>query len=189
MNWSLLRDFVVILARIVGFLGDLGSFVEGIAAVLALVTILYVLKQTREMARQNQLATNAAVATLYRDIASSMQAIDKMFFDNPELKPYFYRNVEVSQENGNHYERAMSLAEMFCDFMDMFLVLERVAPDLPKSPIPWKDWKYYFADFYRTSPAIRRFWAEHSGWYSTALAELLERLPNEYCRVDTGADS
>jgi hypothetical protein len=175
----ILWELIVFLEWVVSLLGDLGSFLEGFTSLLTLVTILYVLKQTREMTRQNQLSTNAAVATLYRDISSSMQDIDRIFFENPQLRPYFYDNALIDKGDPE-YGRAMSLAEMFSDFMDMFLVLERVAPKQPGSPIPWVDWKRYFVDLYGSSPAIRRYWSEHGSWYSSTLMNLLDPLPNEY---------
>ena len=67
------------------FLSQFGDFIGGVATLLALVTILYVLQQTREMSRQNQIGAKSALINIYKEISSVMLEIDKIFLENPDI--------------------------------------------------------------------------------------------------------
>jgi len=157
------------------FLGNLGSLLQGITGVLTLVTIVYVLQQTKEMTKQSRLSATATMASLYENIISKMLDIDKIFFDDPGMKPYFYKNQKID-ENDPNYDKAMSLAELLVDFMDLVVVLEKEAEkQTGPTDIPWADWKSYFKDIYNTSPIIRTYWSERGHWYTNTLADILNR--------------
>ena len=160
-------------------LGNIGDLVGGIATLLALGTIVYVLQQTREMSKQNRIGAKSALISVYKEISSVMLEIDKMFLEYPDLRKYFYDGA-VLRKKTRKYNQALSIAEWFLDFMDMFVVMGKAAPEHPGVSLPWQDWNVFFREIYSTSPIIREYWAAHCNWYNETLAQIFEDLPNEY---------
>jgi hypothetical protein len=109
-------------------LGNAGDFLSGVVAIVTVFTLRWVLKQTRAMRRQNQLTTQVAHASLYQEISKTMIDIDRIFLDKPHLWPYFHEGKKTPQDNECKYREAMSVAEIYLDFMDMCLRLGEIAP-------------------------------------------------------------
>lgn len=135
MDWELIQG-------IVGVLGFLGL----------VVSVGLLIMQTRIAAR----ATRAGV---YQNVLVQMIDIDLFFIDHPELKPFFYNNMEISEEHPD-YDRVLSVAEMLVDFIDGVFVL---APSMPE--YPWHTWERYFRDLFASSPVLRKYWALYGDWY------------------------
>ena len=165
LNWALLSQF--------------GDFVGGVSTLLALGTIVYVLRQTREMTRQNQISAKTTLIGMYKEISSVMLEIDKLFFEHPDLRKYFYdgANIDIKDKK---YNEVLGLSEYFLDFMDMFVVMGNYAPEYPGTNLPWSDWNVFFREIYSNSPIVRKYWADHQHWYNETLGPIFCDLPNEY---------
>jgi hypothetical protein len=178
--WEYLGKIWVFLQEMSQFLGGLGDCCGGIVGICTLITIYFVLRQTREAARQSRLVATSTISSLYEEIVSPMFDIDKVFLQYPRLKPYFYDGVDIP-EGHDDYDLAMSVAEMYTDFMDLFVVLQDIASKQAEdTPIPWSDWTEYFKDVYRSSPAVRKLWSKRGYWYSSTLKNLLEPLESKF---------
>lgn len=159
---------------------SLSAVIQGVISLLSLITIgltvVLVVRQTREMARQSIYSAYATAGSIYKDVAVQMMAIDRLFYENPAMRPYFYEGAEPP-DDPLEAARVKSLAELFMDFLDMVIVLETTTP--PQLAIPWVEYEDYFRDIYRTSPVIRRFYAENRDWYDVKVRDLFDPLAAE----------
>ena len=160
------------------FWGDVGSLLQGVVSLFTLVTIVYVLRQTNEMKKQNVIVSDANLATVYQNTTEIMRDIEKIFIEHPNWRPYFYENKKLSPKNRD-YKRLIPLAEMYVDFMDLVLVLKYTTSqhsDGSESLIAgkWSGWLKYFKYIYENSPIVRDYWRENCEWYPQDLHELLE---------------
>jgi hypothetical protein len=156
-------------------LNHIGSLLQVFASLATLGALVVLLRQTGEMTKQSELATTATMAGLYQEIAKSMIELDMALVDRPHLRKYFYEGIAVTQGHQD-YDGVMSLSEAYLDFMDLVIVLERVASSPQgRTHLPWSDWKTYFRDVYDLSPGMRMFWSNHGKWYSNTLADVLNR--------------
>jgi hypothetical protein len=159
---------------------SISSVMQGIVALLSLitviVTIVLVVRQTREMARQSVISAYATAGSTYKDVAVEMMEIDRMFFENPDMRPYFY-DGEPPPEDPREVARVLSLAEMFMDFLDMVIVLKVTTP--AELNIPWAEYEDYFKDMFLNSPVIRDFYAENREWYDPQVRALFDPLAEE----------
>jgi len=162
-------------------LGDLGSILEGLAGILTLITILFVLKQTKEMVKQTRLNAISTMSALYQEIAAIMVKIDLKFTDVPKLRPYFYNSKSLAgvNEDSELYSQIMAIAEMFCDFIDLVMVMWRITQKVGDKEfyLPLREWSRYFLDVYSKSPALQLFLSKHRDWYNPDVIDLLD--PNK----------
>lgn len=143
------------------------------AALVATGSLVALWRQTRENASQARMASCATQASAYHNLAQSMMEIDHIFFDNPELRPFFYGN-SFPPEDDRVSARVRILAEMIVDFMDNAMVQGSLMEGYE-----WAEWETYFRDMFCTSPAIRDFWRAHRHWYSDLLGDVLDPLASE----------
>jgi hypothetical protein len=104
---------------------------------------------------------------VYQYVPFLMFEIDRLFIEKPELKPYFYGQKPLTVDDPD-YNRVMSTAELFVDFMDY---VTEVEPALPE--YPWDTLKCYFRDLLRTSPALQQYWQKHDQWYPDTVTRIL----------------
>jgi hypothetical protein len=149
----------------------IGVCIMFVAALVAAGSLVALWRQTRENAYQTRMSSRAAQASAYNNLAQSMLDIDRIFFDNPELRPFFYEDCAVPTD-ARLFARVNILAEMMVDFMDNAMVQGSLLEGYE-----WTEWESYFCDMYRTSPAIRDFWHTNRHWYSELLGDILDPLP------------
>ncbi len=159
---------------------SISSVLQGIVAIFSLatvvLTIVLVVRQTREMTRQSIYSAYGTAGNIYKDVSIQMMEIDRLFFEHPEIRPYFYDN-QPPPDDPHEAARIEALAELFMDFLDMVIVLETTTP--PELNIPWAEWQDYIADLYLSSPAIRHFYRTNRDWYDTKVRELLDPLDEQ----------
>lgn len=158
--------------------GNIGSLLQGFAGVLTLVGIVFLLRQTREMARQTRIGSFSTISGLFQEFTSRMMSIQSVFVEYPELRPFFYgsRAIELEDADGNSFQRSLILAEMLLDSMEELTVLQEIASQAgaeAKISLPLPGWLEYLKDLYGLSPITQAFLFEHSDWYSPNLVQLL----------------
>lgn len=158
---------------LVGVSGVLQGVVALFSLATVVLTIVLVVRQTREMTRQSIYAAYGTAGNIYKDVSIQMMEIDRLFFEHPELRPYFYENQPLP-DDPREMTRIEALAELFMDFLDMVIVLETTTP--PEMNIPWAEWQDYIAELYLSSPAIRHFYHANRDWYDAKVRELLDPL-------------
>ena len=106
---------------------------------------------------------------MHERLYSQSLEIMKFFAENPEMRPYFYDNKNLSAA-GNEMEKlkVLSTAEMVSGFMEL------VALEIKQQPLEIQPrWKAYVADTYNSSGVIRDHLAECQAWYAEDLLRLL----------------
>ena len=86
--------------------------------------------------------------------------IDKMFFANPELRPYFYEGKDIAPTDPQ-YQRAVSMAEMLIDSMDSVAAIGENFPD----EVKFDGWKNWIMGTFSNSPLLVRHLEELRDWY------------------------
>ncbi|MBI5301509.1 MAG: hypothetical protein HY868_05175 [Chloroflexi bacterium] len=134
----------------------IAAVIQALVGLIGVPALLYSLAQLRNQTREQTKATNA---TIYQNLEGTMIEIDRFFVDHADLRPYFYNNKEIAEED-SEYDRVLSTAEMMMDFADFVLTHRINMPDYP-----WVEWERYFQDIYVSSPALRKLWNEKQDWF------------------------
>lgn len=152
-----------IIAAIAGILGViLGAVIGGVFALMA------ARRQIEVMLLQSRGDVNER---LY----SQSLEIMRFFAENPELRPYFYDNKDLSKAQTELEKlRVLSTIEMVSGFMEL------VALQLAEQPEDIQPrWKAYIVDAYNASPALREHLATCTAWYADDFLRLLPMRLNE----------
>jgi hypothetical protein len=96
--------------------------------------------------------------------------LDYIFINNPELRPYFYDGLDIS-EGEELYNKVSSTAEFLIDYFDAYLIQATTFPQTWANR-PWDNYMLYV---FRNSPIICRFLLMHRDWYDGSLEKVLER--------------
>lgn len=95
--------------------------------------------------------------------------IMRFFAENPEVRPYFYDNKDLSRaESELERLRVLSTAEMVAGFMELVALqlAEQCAEIQPR-------WKAYVVDQYNSSRVLREHLSTCIAWYADDLLRLL----------------
>jgi hypothetical protein len=143
--------------------GIIGAIIGGVFALKATK------RQVEVMLRQSRGDVNER---LYRQSL----VIVKFFAENPELRPYFYDNKDLTRVNNDLEKlKVLSAAEMVSGFMEL------VALQIGEQPADIQPrWKSYIVDSYNSSAVVREHIASCSAWYANDLLCLLptDSLPS-----------
>ena len=135
----------------------------------AIIGGVFALKATK---RQVEVMLLQSRGDVNERLYSQSLLIVKFFAENPELRPYFYDNKDLSRaESDLQRLKVLSAAEMVGGFMEL------VALQLGEQPAEIQPrWKSYLADSYNSSAVVREHLASCSAWYAD---DLLCLLPTE----------
>jgi len=151
--WSLLR--------VLSPASPASGFIMSLAALLVSVSTL------QRMDDQNALISSQRELEVHSMLIERNARLLEFMVQYPEQRAHFYDNVSLDGVDTNARQRAMTLAEMWTDLFEQVLIqLE----NLPSSMAP--TWRQYAADMYDSSPAIRGYFADASGWYIQELRDL-----------------
>jgi hypothetical protein len=146
-----------IIAAIAGILGViLGAVIGGVFA----------LKATK---RQIEVMLLQSRGDVNERLYSQSLEILRFFAENPELRPYFYDNKDLSRtESELESLKVLSTAEMVGGFMEL------VALQLAEQPAEIQPrWKAYIVDGYNSSVVLREHLATCTAWYADDFLRLL----------------
>lgn len=138
----------------------LGVDAAGWQAIAAVVGTPLVVGSLVLLIIQSRRETETTRASVHQSITDSMLEIDRLFFENPRYRRYFYDGVEPPTEEDER-TRVVALAEMLLDFVENCLVQEdRLGGEMAE------DWREYAVEMLDTSPAMCALRAEHVGWWA-----------------------
>ena len=146
-----------IIAAVAGVLGVIvGAVIGGVFA----------LKATK---RQIEVMTIQSRGDVNERLYSQSLAILRFIAENPELRPYFYDNKDLSRtENELEKLKVLSTAEMVGGFMEL------VALQLAEQPAEIQPrWKAYIVDGYNSSVVLREHLSTCIAWYADDFLRLL----------------
>jgi hypothetical protein len=136
-----------------------------------IVSVILLGLQVREMAKQSSHGARATLASVYQAMNDNMLQINRLFVDQPSLRPYFYDELEPTEESPEERERIDAAAELFVNFIDNVLTQMPLLPGHLAQP-----WRTYFASVATSSPVLRDFWQRHREWYSDEMTAFLDPL-------------
>jgi len=145
-----------LLAALTGILGTvIGAVLGGVFA----------LKATK---RQVEVMLEQAREDVHERLYSQSLEIMKFFAENPEVRPYFYDNKDLTNAGELERLKVLSTAEMVSGFMEL------VALQVKQQPADIQPrWRAYIEDTYNSSGAIREHLTACEAWYAEDLLRLL----------------
>jgi hypothetical protein len=149
---------------------ELLSLVISIAGFITVIISLVLLtRQTREMTLQSKYVASSLEKTVYETASGRGFALDKIFIDNPELRPYFYSGKDIGEDDPC-FDKVVAVADFILDFMD-YIVLQPQHFAQIFSPKSWEPW---MKDMFANSPVLCGRLQEVEGrWHSKALADIM----------------
>jgi hypothetical protein len=108
-------------------------------------------------------------ANIYGSTAIQMFTVDQVFINEPELRPYFYSNKDIIN-NDPLYDKVVAVAELLLDFFDSILLQQQHFPQI----WPPHEWEAYIRDSFANSPVLCRYLKSVKHWYTDRLVKLME---------------
>src|SRR5688572_20558312 len=71
-------------------LGAVAALLAAVAAIATLVSLIWLAQQTKEMKEQSELLDASVDDAVYQALAQQRFELDKVFIENPKLRPHFY---------------------------------------------------------------------------------------------------
>ena len=144
-----------------GFSEIVQLIVNLIAAPTALITIIFLIMQARQLDQTLR-------SQVYQGLIDNSLKIDQLLIEHPEFRKYIYEGEAVN-ENTPEIEKLMSLMEFVVDIVDNLGAQERY---IPKSLVG--GWRAYAQDVMR-SPAASYFLQKHGHWYTSGMPATTQR--------------
>lgn len=137
-----------------------------VSLVLLLYQIRIMNKQTDSMLLQTQQLTDSLANTALTTISNRDFEISKMFFDQPELLPYFFDSKNIDEKD-KHYDKAYALAGMRIDLASTFYDQSQFVPAFRDENNPaLQAWTRYMKDIFAKSPVMCKTLEKNSSWYT-----------------------
>jgi hypothetical protein len=139
------------------------SLTLSIVGTISLIFVVVQIRQTSQSLRASAFAT----------VANYTMELDKVFIDDPDLRPYFY-NGRDTNELDDKYNQVMATAEFELDFFDATLTQLELRPGESKSEMRAEEmvWRKYIQDSFAKSPALCERIKSNPDWYRENLNDL-----------------
>jgi len=145
------------------------SLIISIAGFLSvLVTLFILVRQTKAMTDQSKYLANALASSVYQTVTNTSFALDTMFMEHPELRPYFFDGKEIDEKDSN-YEIVSAAAEFHLDYFISLLVQIKYFPERFGAV------QAYILDEFAQSPMLCRYLEKRKAWYSDELVMLMKK--------------
>jgi hypothetical protein len=123
-------------------------------------------KQTDSMLLQTQQLTDSLANTALTNISNRDFEMSKIFFDQPELLPYFFDGKNIDEKD-KLYEKAYALAGMRIDLAGTFYDQSQFVPALRSKNNPaLQAWTRYMKDIFAKSPIMCKALETNASWYT-----------------------
>ena len=133
-----------------------------ISIVGGLFSLVFFYRQTREIAIQTQHSHESLQSAAYQAIANHEMEVDRLFIENPRLRPYFFASQEISKISPD-YSVAESIADYELDFFDSAQTQLKYLKSLPD--VDMQAWQAYFDDSFTNSPILCQRLITLATWY------------------------
>jgi hypothetical protein len=112
--------------------------------------------------------TNQTRVMSFEGIHSLILASDEMFVQHPDMRKYFYENIDISKDDPN-YHLSLAIAETLLDTFESYIHHNTYVRYYRGV------WREYIVDFFEQSPILRSRFDQIPDWYPPDL----RRLRNE----------
>jgi hypothetical protein len=141
------------------------SFLGLVSLLLGLGSLFIIYRQTKEITRQSENSPASFQNAVYQTITTQEMEVDKLFVENPQLRPYFFSAHEIN-EGSSDYAKAEAIADYELDFFDSakgrLRLLQEVGYDVSMNA-----WNKYFDDSFTNSPILCKRLRELTPWYGS----------------------
>lgn len=149
----------------------LSLIVSGAGFLGLVVSIRYLIAQTRQVALQSQSSARALESNTFDASAHATFMIDSIFIQHPELRRYFY-NAEDQMPTQPERDRVFAVAELMLDYFDYVLLQQRRSPVLH----PHNFWSEdYLIDSFSASPILCEYLERRKNWFSSELYAVMRK--------------
>lgn len=155
----------MILASVTDWMQAVGTTVSGIGVIVAIV---YAARQAGSLAREVQAfeseqrrSLRVRQASLDMRLLELMLAFDRIFIDQPDLRPYIYEQAPLP-DDPRKYDQVVSVAELLLDLADIVSNQRRHGQ---LDDVDYELWAEAFRSYYASSPAVRLVLSEWADLY------------------------
>lgn len=150
----------------------LSLIIQGAGFICVILSLLYLIRQTRLLNDTLASNTNASVG-------SRQFEADKIFIENPHLREYFLNNKDISP-NHEHYQQVSAVAQCLLNFFDSFVLQKDKFTQLYDETT----WTEYIKTHFVNSPFLCRHLKQNPEWYTKELVEIMNMALAEKPQTD-----
>ena len=146
--------------------------ISSISVLTLVITLIFIYRQSREMIKQTKTQNIALHFASWQNIMSILFNLGSYLIQNPNLRPYFYENKNLPEEDSNR-QAVLLLSIMYLDFFEYLLISEKKMADAwDWSKETWNTW---IIDMFKKSCVLRESIEQNSSWYTKELYELYKK--------------
>jgi hypothetical protein len=132
----------------------------------AILTVGFLAFETRKVAQ-------AAAVRAMRELASSLAAVNSIFVEKPELRPYFYSDAPLP-DNSQTRDQVEAMVELVSDYLETSLYTEEHLPTFRRENR--KDLRTWIEFLDGHSPAFREGVMNNPGEWWPRLREAVTKI-------------
>lgn len=157
---------------------SLGLEIAGLAVQVAglfgvVISLLFISKQVQDQSIATKSQTKALRSSTYQGILDKQLELDKIFIENPELRPYVFEKKEIKKSNSN-YHKLISVADYQLDFFQMVWSQSEFLPEMQSSGLAWDSWAGYMKATFEYNSVLCSRLREVKGSYNRDFVEMIE---------------
>ena len=157
------------------------ALVQALALVGLAVSVVYVMRQTKELQRQNGQMSEAITVDSAMSLHNSYIAVSQALLEYPQLRPLFYEREGPYEGTDPHDQaRALLIAEMLCDVMETWFLLRGSSAVFDKVGAYYAQ---YTADAFEMSEFFTEYIRERRAWYQPDLVQLADNAAARRSRL------
>lgn len=138
---------------------------EVLSLIISVAGFLVIVRSLAMTRRQTKEMTDTLKAAAHQADTAHMLAVDALFVNQPDLRPYFYSQKEVDRDHPD-YDKVQAMAGLLLDY---FGAIAYQRPHIPQIyPNTW--WDPYFINMFANSPMLCAYLEEHEEYYPILLS-------------------
>ena len=154
------------ITELIKLLFTIGSFIT------VIITITSLIFQSRVLLIQTECNIKSIQGNTLGFITNNSLTVDKLFIDNPHLRPYFYNNQTIKKDD-KLFDTVSATAEYLLDYFDSLLLHLNLSPYI--ETYYRKSWEATIIDSFLWSPILCSHIEENRPWFSAELFALYEK--------------
>ena len=142
-------------------------FMQLSGLIVTITTVFYLGRQLEEQSAATEAQSQATQSSTYQGLLDKQLEVDKIFIDNPDLRPYIFDKMKINKSN-KYYNKILSITEYQLDFFQMVWSQKSFIPEL-KSPNSeyWQAWKKYFQSTIKNNSLLCDRLKQDQAFYSS----------------------
>ena len=150
------------------------DFAGALSVASIVLSLLFVARQTRDLARQTKINNSIASVGLVHDILELSHTWHSGLIEKPHLRPYFFGSRACGSSNPDRVVTE-TMAEMLADLLDYNLTVTKLMPEAGFSA----DWHRWPRHMLLRSPILREVVQGHRDWWPALAALYTQTIPDD----------